>query len=205
MRQGVHRCARGWSPVFNGRANFNFTYNCDPNRVKGTITYHDTSTNGLFPGLKLYGTVENTLIDAHGDPLTDDVKPAAPCQEIIEAPAAHFEGSYRSLEKRYCTIRGGRFHVFVFDQGNTSLPAGDFNGDGFSIELSGRPYPAYTRAGYIEGGNIYANWSYRRAHRRRGRGFMYLDAAGIPVATPAADALWASARADGPDGAGACP
>ena len=45
----------------------------------------------------------------------------------------------------------------MFDQGNPSLPAGEFTGDGFSIELFGGPYNLYTRAGYIEGGDIYAN------------------------------------------------
>ena len=45
----------------------------------------------------------------------------------------------------------------MYDQDNPSLPAGDFTGDGFSIELFDGPYDGYTRAGYIEGGNIYAN------------------------------------------------
>ena len=38
--------------------------------------------------------------------------------------------------------------------GEPSRDAGDFNGDGFSIELTGGPYTGYTRAGNIEGGNI---------------------------------------------------
>ena len=42
----------------------------------------------------------------------------------------------------------------MFDQGEPGRPRGDFTGDGFSIELFGGAYPAYTRAGYIEGGNI---------------------------------------------------
>ena len=50
----------------------------------------------------------------------------------------------------------GRFNVLVFDQGEpgrTKDPA-FVTGDGFSIELTGGPYTLYTRAGYIEGGNI---------------------------------------------------
>jgi hypothetical protein len=161
--------ARGWGsigapadgaiPVVpNGKANFAFTYHCDPKRVNGRVyTYNDTSTNGAYPGLKLEGKVERTFVDADGNPATPELRPARSCQEIIEAPAAQFEGSYRSLEKKYCYAPRGRFTILVFDQGNPSLPAGEFTGDGFSIELSGGPYNLYTRAGYIERGNIYAN------------------------------------------------
>ena len=42
----------------------------------------------------------------------------------------------------------------MFDQGEPGHSTADFTGDGFSIELSGGPYTGYTRAGYIEGGNI---------------------------------------------------
>ena len=31
-------------PMFNGSANFGFNFQCDANRVKGQITYHDSST-----------------------------------------------------------------------------------------------------------------------------------------------------------------
>ena len=44
----------------------------------------------------------------------------------------------------------------MFDQGEpgrTNDPA-FVTGDGFAIELAGGPYTLYTRAGYIEGGNI---------------------------------------------------
>ena len=46
--------------------------------------------------------------------------------------------------------------VEVFDQGEpgrTEDPA-FVTGDGFAIELVGGAYGAYTRGGYIEGGNI---------------------------------------------------
>lgn len=165
---GCHE-ARGWGsigtpvdpiPVVvpDGKAHFAFTYHCDPKRVNGRVyTYFDTSTNGLHRGLKIEGKVTNTLIDADGDPLTEGVRPARSCQEIVDAPAAQFEGNYRSLEKKYCNAKGGRFTILVLDQGNPSLPAGEFTGDGFSIELFGGPYNLYTRAGYIERGDIYAN------------------------------------------------
>ena len=44
----------------------------------------------------------------------------------------------------------------MFDQGEpgrTNDPA-FVTGDGFAIELDGGPYTLYTRAAYIEGGNI---------------------------------------------------
>ena len=32
----------------NGKANFAFTYSCDPKKVNGRVyTYHDTGTNGM--------------------------------------------------------------------------------------------------------------------------------------------------------------
>jgi hypothetical protein len=138
------------SPLFNGDANFGFNFTCDAG-VKGQITYHDSSTMGLFPGLKIQGTVDTILL---GDPTTEDVVAATSCEEVIEAQAAHFEGSYRSQNT---TFPGrGRFNVLVFDQGEPSKSVGIFDGDGFSIELSGvdAPYTGYTRAGNIKGGNI---------------------------------------------------
>ena len=95
--------------VFSGDAKFGFSFQCDAG-VKGEIAYLDTSTKDAFPGLRLHGTVENVLIEVvSDDPATPEdetvVKPAATCEEIVEAPAAHFEGSYRSLERRLCPSR----------------------------------------------------------------------------------------------------
>ena len=44
----------------------------------------------------------------------------------------------------------------MFDQGEPGRTTDlvFVTGDGFSIELVGGPYALYTRAGYIEGGNI---------------------------------------------------
>ena len=44
--------------------------------------------------------------------------------------------------------------VQVFDQGEPGRAGGDFTGDSFAIEFVGGAYAAYTRGGYIEGGNI---------------------------------------------------
>jgi hypothetical protein len=146
------------SPVFNRRADFGFNFQCD-NGVKGELVYHDSSTKVsvggvLFPGLRLHGTVDSILVDDDLDPLTEAV-PANTCEEIVESQWAQFQGSYRSQQKGLLSAAPGRFTVLVFDQGE---PGGtkdpQITGDGFSIDLKGGPYPLYTRAGYIENGNI---------------------------------------------------
>jgi hypothetical protein len=146
------------SPAFNGRADFGFNFQCDDG-VKGELVYHDSSTKVslggvLFPGLRLHGTVENILVDDDLD-LDTPAVPADTCEEIVESRWAQFEGSYRSQQKSLLSAAPGRFTVVVFDQGE---PGGtkdpQITGDGFSIDLKGGPYPLYTRAGYIEKGNI---------------------------------------------------
>ena len=42
----------------------------------------------------------------------------------------------------------------VFDQGEPGSSREEITGDSFSIELIGGAYNAYTRGGYIEGGNV---------------------------------------------------
>ena len=148
------------SPVFNGRADFGFNFQCDDG-VKGEIDYHDSSTKVsaggvLFPGLRLHGTVQNILVDDDLDPLTKAV-PANTCEEIAESRWAQFQGSYRSQQKSLLSATQGKFTVLVFDQGEpgaTDQEDPTITGDGFSINLELGPYNGYTRAGYIEGGNI---------------------------------------------------
>jgi hypothetical protein len=132
--------------VFNARAKFGFSFQCDAG-VKGELAYHDTSTKGPFPGLRFHGSVDNVLIEVvPDDPATPEdetvVEPAAKCEEIAEAPAAHFEGSYRSLERRLLSKPPGRFNVLVFDQGEPSRLRGDFTGDGFAIDSRAAPTTA---------------------------------------------------------------
>ena len=150
------------NPVFNGRADFGFTFQCGDG-VKGQITYHDRSTKVspattvLFPGLRLHGTVTNVLVDTNID---DDIPavPAVTCEDVVESPWAQFQGTYRSQETNLLSKTPGRFTVVVFDQDEPgrSMEEG-ITGDGFSIALKGGPYPLYTRAGYIQGGNIQVN------------------------------------------------
>ena len=111
---------------------------------------------GLFPGLRLHGTVENVLIDA--DMPLDNIPPvpATTCQEVIEADWAQFQGSYRSQETTLLSKPPGKFTVVVFDQGEPGRTRGPFDHRGRLLHRSRRsgPYAGYTRAGYIEGGNI---------------------------------------------------
>jgi hypothetical protein len=155
--------------AYTGEANFGFNFSCDMNErtkravIKGEITYHDSGTSiievpvdpdlpgGLteptdFPEIRIHGTVDPFVIDG-----------VSTCAEATGIPVARFEGTYRSQDAE--DAQDGRFNVAVGDQREPgrSLGDGDINGDGFSIELTGDPvdsYAGYTRAGYIEGGNI---------------------------------------------------
>ena len=51
--------------------------------------------------------------------------------------------------------------VQVFDQGEPGSSQAEITGDSFSIELIGGAYNGYTRAGYIEGGNVQVQSSQR--------------------------------------------
>ncbi len=82
--------------------------------------------------------------------------PSCEAAAQIFLDAAQFEGTYRSQEAGLTSALPGRFTVLVFDQGEpgVSRDPAFVTGDGFAIELAGGPYTLYTRAGYIEGGNI---------------------------------------------------
>ena len=141
--------------VYNGEANFGFNFTCEMRAknkavIRGQITYHDTGTSVVegkpFRPIRLHGVVDPVFITA------------PECQTAAEIflDAARFEGTYRSQDRTLMSKPPGRFNVLVFDQGEpgrTKDPA-FVTGDGFSIELFGGPYALYTRAGYIEGGNI---------------------------------------------------
>jgi hypothetical protein len=141
--------------AYKGDANFGFTFTCgmtSKNKavIKGEITYHDTGTStveGLpFPEIRLHGIVDAVTLTA----------PSCDAAAQLYLDAAHFDGTYRSQDTSLLSKPAGRFNVLVFDQGEpgrTKDPA-FVTGDGFAIELTGGPYTLYTRAGYIEGGNI---------------------------------------------------
>jgi hypothetical protein len=152
--------------VYNGDANFGFNFTCHVdghNRavIRGHITYHDSDTSTIdvpdplrgemptsFPEIRLHGIV---------DPLF--VEDVSTCEQAAEAfpNGALFEGTYRPQGQTPGVpgnARDGRFVVEVFDHGEPARPGGDFTGDSFAIELFGGAYGAYTRGGYIEGGNI---------------------------------------------------
>jgi hypothetical protein len=120
--------------------------------ITGEITYRDSPSTitfegdpkpTLFPEIRLHGTVEPLIV------------PNVPsCEEAVEGlPAALFEGTYRPQEKALRSLTGD-FVVQVFDQGEPGSSQGEITGDSFAIELIGGAYNGYTRAGYIEGGNV---------------------------------------------------
>ena len=142
--------------VFDGDANFGFNFTChvdnqDRAVIRGKITYHDSGVSTVggvdFPEIRLNGTVDPFFTTAEN------------CEQAAEIflDAAQFEGTYRPQGPTPGIPgfeRDGRFIVQVFDQGEPARPGGDFTGDSFAIELIGGAYGAYTRGGYIEGGNV---------------------------------------------------
>jgi hypothetical protein len=154
--------------VFEGDAEFGFNFSCEMDTTKkrpravirGEITYHDSGVSTIdvpvnpsvpdgpvvptdFPEIRLRGTVEPLIV------------PNVPsCADAVEGlQTALFEGTYRPQEK---TLRSqqGEFVVQVFDQGEPGGSQEEITGDSFSIQLIGGAYTGYTRAGYIEGGNV---------------------------------------------------
>jgi hypothetical protein len=151
---------------FTGEANFGFNFTCemtakDKAVIKGEITYHDTGTSTILvpSGVQGVPPVETDFpeIRIHGvvDPMYFNV---ATCELAAQAffDAAQFDGNYRSQETSLISAETGRFTVLVFDQAEpgTSRDPAFVTGDGFAIDLKSGPYVDYTRAGYIEGGNI---------------------------------------------------
>jgi len=141
--------------AFTGDANFGFNFTCEMTAknkavIKGQITYHDTGSSEIegvnFRPIRLHGVVDPMFITA----------PECEAAAQIFLDAAQFEGTYRSQETGLTSALPGRFTVLAFDQGEPGRTKDPLfvTGDGFAIELVGGPYAAYTRAGYIEGGNI---------------------------------------------------
>jgi hypothetical protein len=157
---------------YAGDANFGFNFTCEvdtaKNRtvIKGEITYHDDPSNVSlveYPEIRLHGTVKDIVFlnlsdcgDAVDELFGGDPTAGTPFDGI---PTAEFEGTYRPQDTDVTlpvgeTMPEGTFTVLVGDQGEPARPGGEFTGDLFSIELFGGAYAAYTRGGYIEGGNL---------------------------------------------------
>lgn len=138
---------------FEGRAHFAFNFSCedeagDPPRIEGNLTYSDDPSviGGVeFPAIRLRGTVDAL---PSGTGFTSCAEAAAAYEGL---PVVWFEGTYRSAGD---TVPPGRFTVLIFDQGESGQSVGDVTGDSFAIELIGGGYDGYTRAGYLDGGNI---------------------------------------------------
>ena len=158
---------------YSGDANFGFNFTCEIDTakertvIKGEITYHDDPSivDGLpySQGVRIHGTVKPIVFldvvecgDAVDELFGGDPTVGSPFEGI---PTAEFEGTYRPQDSDVQlppleTDPNGTFTVLVGDQGEPARPGGEFDGDLFSIELFGGAYAAYTRGGYIEGGNI---------------------------------------------------
>ncbi len=141
--------------VFQGDANFGFNFTCEMNRrakralIRGEITYHDSpSTIGgvEFPAIRLHGTVEPLIVA--------DVPTCKQAVEMIGVSRRPCSRAPTGPRTGRSVLWAGEFIVQVFDQGEPGSPQGEFTGDEFSIELIGGAYNGYTRAGYIEGGNV---------------------------------------------------
>ena len=151
--------------VFQGRANFGFNFTCQVETakkravIKGSITYHDDPSTIAPTGVRIHGTVDPFFLE--GVTTCDEGDVLAGVEGL---DYARFEGEYRSQDSTLPPPKDrGRFQVDVFDQGEPGSPA-FFDGDEFTIQLfddeslqlldGGEYLPFYTRAGYIEGGNI---------------------------------------------------
>jgi hypothetical protein len=154
---------------YDGEANFGFNFTCEMTAknkavIKGQITYHDTGTSSFqdvvtspegspvvtedleFDPIRIHGVVDPVVLTAESCELAAGV--------FLDA--ATFNGTYRSQDASLVSAMPGRFRVLVFDQGEPGRTKDPMfaPGDGFAIELDMGPYAFYTRAGYIEGGNI---------------------------------------------------
>ena len=149
--------------VFQGRANFGFNFTCQVETIKkrpravikGSITYHDYPSTIAPTGVRIHGTVDPFFLE--GVTTCDEGDVLAGVEGL---DYARFEGEYRSKDSTLPPPKDrGRFQVDVFDQGEPGSPT-DFNGDEFTIRLFDDKslqlldVDFYTRAGYIEGGNI---------------------------------------------------
>ena len=150
---------------YDGEANFGFNFTCEMTAknkavIKGQITYHDTGPSSFTDVVTAPGVLEDLEFDPirlHGvvDPMSYN---AATCEAASQffLDGAVFRGTYRSQETGLLSAAPGRFRVLLFDQGEPGRTKDPVlaPGDGFAIELDMGPYAFYTRAGYIEGGNI---------------------------------------------------
>ena len=150
--------------TYQGKATFGFTFTCAVENgsavVHAVLSYHDHALSELtltadgaprlvhFPRIDLLGRAEPLVLDV------------PTCEDITELhlPVAQFRGVYRPQRPDRTMPAGqqaeGRFEVQVFDQGEPGQSMAEITGDAFAIQLIGGRYHGYTRAGYIEDGNI---------------------------------------------------
>ena len=139
---------------YQGRATFGFSLRCTSRDgqvvVRGQLQYRDPAPSTItldgvtrsFAGVVLHGVVAAATTGASS------------CAAIAATglPVAQFTGTYRPQGPG--AGEPGRFEVLVFDQGEPGGTRGEITGDAFAIALTGGAYDGYTRAGYIEAGNV---------------------------------------------------
>ena len=122
--------------------------------IKGTITYHDTDPSALgTEGRQVRVRWTPFLRRKLSTPTARDRLRERTCRWPRMPRMRPSSRAPTGPRTRVPSPTSGRFNVLVFDQGEPA-DASIFDGDGFSIDLNGGPYALYTRAGYIEGGNI---------------------------------------------------
>lgn len=144
---------------YQGRARFGFTFRCEARGgrvvVRGQLEYRDPAPSTItldgvtrsFAGVVLHGTVDAS---AEGE---------SSCAGAggVGLPVAQFGGTYRPQGPG--AREPGRFRILVFGQGEPGRTRGEITGDAFAIELTGGAFDGYTRAGYIEAGNVQVDGS----------------------------------------------
>ena len=137
---------------FTGAADFGFNFTCGMKAknkavIQGQITYHDTGTSVIgtktFKPIRLHGVV---------DPMVFTLPTARRRLRCSWMPPSSRAGIGRS--RRRCPRRPAGSPSLSSIRVSRAARKTPLTGDGFSIDLKGGPYPLYTRAGYIESGNI---------------------------------------------------
>ena len=150
----------------HGEANFGFNFTCEMTAknkavIKGQITYHDTAApvcpeRGVdVPGDQAPRHRENVLID----PMTSNIATRTcdvTCQQVVQLAGPSSRAPTGPRTRRLTSDAPAEFTVLVFDQGEPGAPRDPDSSPGTGSPSSSPvgPYTAYTRAGYIEGGNI---------------------------------------------------
>jgi hypothetical protein len=147
----------GWIEKSNGKkANFGFNFKCKCEgeglgnaEASGQLQFHDREKwNDFEKGVKFHGVVDSV--------------PQNTCGGLASKFEGQYSGSYtpqlsgsytpqpRKLGKLGKLDKGGRFTIYLKDNGESGPTKGDF----FKLTLTGGIYDGYELEGTLEGGNI---------------------------------------------------